>query len=340
MCYLFCYINNCLVLTLYPVFQPWQSPYNSMDGNPIMFNDVRGLSVTNEDGTETVEKGDNLGTIAKKRGVNVNDLYEKNKDVIGDDIDLIKPGQRLEMPEANEPNQQSSKAKSTEPLNKQELRIKQKQAKAQQKQNEDKDVGKSETENIKEERAVQLIEADNRYHRDGNTITLKNSQFPFGLVNEMVQDKKTVIGQWPLDVEEGAYAAGGTGVFKTQYSVRVFQMKISNPTSSESGDLIPKKSSEIRWFIQISAMENHRTDILGDSHISITASLEDTKEDFSIDAQSQPYSYPTLTPIQYSPIGSTNSILLPKTGEFNLTLKTNWLFFDDSGAPIMPGLFG
>lgn len=28
--------------SLDPVFQPWQSPYCSMDGNPILFNDVLG----------------------------------------------------------------------------------------------------------------------------------------------------------------------------------------------------------------------------------------------------------------------------------------------------------
>lgn len=35
-----------------PVFQPWQSPYNSMDGNPINYNDVRGLSVNKSDYSE------------------------------------------------------------------------------------------------------------------------------------------------------------------------------------------------------------------------------------------------------------------------------------------------
>ena len=29
-----------------PVFQPWQSPYNSMDGNPVSLNDVRGNTAT------------------------------------------------------------------------------------------------------------------------------------------------------------------------------------------------------------------------------------------------------------------------------------------------------
>lgn len=29
--------------SIHPVFQPWQSPYNSMDGNPINLNDSMGL---------------------------------------------------------------------------------------------------------------------------------------------------------------------------------------------------------------------------------------------------------------------------------------------------------
>lgn len=47
-----------------PVFQPWQSPYSYMDGNPIWFNDPRGdvtdwVEKTAEDGTKTAEWDNN-----------------------------------------------------------------------------------------------------------------------------------------------------------------------------------------------------------------------------------------------------------------------------------------
>ena len=38
-----------------PVFQPWQSPYTSMDNNPIQYTDVTGQYIDNGDGTYSLE---------------------------------------------------------------------------------------------------------------------------------------------------------------------------------------------------------------------------------------------------------------------------------------------
>ena len=43
----------------------------------------------------TVKEGDTLSKIAEKYNLNWKKLYEKNKDVIGDNPDLIYPGQKL-----------------------------------------------------------------------------------------------------------------------------------------------------------------------------------------------------------------------------------------------------
>ena len=45
--------------------------------------------------TYTVKKGDNLTSIAKKYNTTWKKIYEDNKDVIGSDPNLIKPGQVL-----------------------------------------------------------------------------------------------------------------------------------------------------------------------------------------------------------------------------------------------------
>ena len=46
----------------------------------------------------TVKSGDTLSAIGKHHGVSWSDIYEANKDVIGDDPDKIKPGQTLRIP--------------------------------------------------------------------------------------------------------------------------------------------------------------------------------------------------------------------------------------------------
>jgi nucleoid-associated protein YgaU len=56
--------------------------------------------------TYTVAKGDTLWAIAKKQlgqGNRWTELYEKNRAVIGDNPDLIKPGQVLTLPDAIPP---------------------------------------------------------------------------------------------------------------------------------------------------------------------------------------------------------------------------------------------
>jgi nucleoid-associated protein YgaU len=56
--------------------------------------------------TYTVAKGDSLWAIAKKQlgqGNRWTEIYEKNRAVIGDNPDLIKPGQVLTLPDATPP---------------------------------------------------------------------------------------------------------------------------------------------------------------------------------------------------------------------------------------------
>ena len=46
----------------------------------------------------TVKSGDTLSKIGQHHGVAWREIYEANKDVIGDNPDLIKPGQQLRIP--------------------------------------------------------------------------------------------------------------------------------------------------------------------------------------------------------------------------------------------------
>ena len=48
--------------------------------------------------TYTVKSGDTLSKIGQHHGVAWREIYEANKDVIGDNPDLIKPGQALRIP--------------------------------------------------------------------------------------------------------------------------------------------------------------------------------------------------------------------------------------------------
>jgi nucleoid-associated protein YgaU len=46
----------------------------------------------------TVKSGDTLSAIGQRHGVAWRDIHEANKDVIGDDPDKIRPGQKLRIP--------------------------------------------------------------------------------------------------------------------------------------------------------------------------------------------------------------------------------------------------
>ncbi len=46
----------------------------------------------------TVASGDTLSKIGQRHGVAWREIYEANRDVIGDNPDLIKPGQKLRIP--------------------------------------------------------------------------------------------------------------------------------------------------------------------------------------------------------------------------------------------------
>ena len=51
-----------------------------------------------EEQTYTVESGDTLSKIGQHHGVSWHAIHEANRDVIGDNPDLIKPGQKLRIP--------------------------------------------------------------------------------------------------------------------------------------------------------------------------------------------------------------------------------------------------
>ena len=51
-----------------------------------------------DEDTYTVKSGDTLSAIGKHHGVSWNKIHEANKDVIGDDPDKIRPGQKLRIP--------------------------------------------------------------------------------------------------------------------------------------------------------------------------------------------------------------------------------------------------
>ncbi|HEX8150437.1 MAG TPA: LysM peptidoglycan-binding domain-containing protein [Pyrinomonadaceae bacterium] len=48
--------------------------------------------------TYTVKSGDTLSAIGQRHGVAWREIHEANKDVIGDDPDKIRPGQKLRIP--------------------------------------------------------------------------------------------------------------------------------------------------------------------------------------------------------------------------------------------------
>ncbi|HEX7315202.1 MAG TPA: LysM peptidoglycan-binding domain-containing protein [Pyrinomonadaceae bacterium] len=51
-----------------------------------------------DEGSYTVKSGDTLSAIGQHHGVAWRDIHEANKDVIGDDPDKIRPGQKLRIP--------------------------------------------------------------------------------------------------------------------------------------------------------------------------------------------------------------------------------------------------
>jgi nucleoid-associated protein YgaU len=70
-------------------------------GDLVMNVEVGGGRGGGEEGGErsyTVKSGDSLSKIGQHHGVAWRDIHEANRDVIGDDPDLIKPGQKLRIP--------------------------------------------------------------------------------------------------------------------------------------------------------------------------------------------------------------------------------------------------
>jgi nucleoid-associated protein YgaU len=59
---------------------------------------VLNLQVGGEEQTYTVASGDTLSAIGQRHGVAWREIFEANRDVIGDNPDLIKPGQKLRIP--------------------------------------------------------------------------------------------------------------------------------------------------------------------------------------------------------------------------------------------------
>lgn len=69
---------------------------NIANPNVIYPGQVIKINTTSET-TYTVKSGDTLSGIASKYGTTWQKLYEKNKSVIGNDPNLIKPGQVLKI---------------------------------------------------------------------------------------------------------------------------------------------------------------------------------------------------------------------------------------------------
>ena len=81
--------------------------YNRIDpdmrsGDLVMNVEVGGGASWGEEGgggdSYTVKSGDTLSKIGQHHGVAWRDIHEANRDVIGDNPDLIKPGQKLRIP--------------------------------------------------------------------------------------------------------------------------------------------------------------------------------------------------------------------------------------------------
>ena len=79
--------------------------YNRLDpdmrsGDLVLNLEVGGGGGWGEDegGSYTVKGGDTLSKIGQHHGVAWREIYEANRDVIGDDPDKIKPGQKLRIP--------------------------------------------------------------------------------------------------------------------------------------------------------------------------------------------------------------------------------------------------
>jgi nucleoid-associated protein YgaU len=79
--------------------------YNTIDPDYRSGDLIMNINSFGGDGTAqeeyTVEKGDNLSKIGKKYGLNWQDIYDANKDLIADP-DLIQPGWKLKIPKKNQ----------------------------------------------------------------------------------------------------------------------------------------------------------------------------------------------------------------------------------------------
>lgn len=72
--------------------------YNNIENpNLIYINQEIKIPTTESQITYVVKKGDNLSDIAKKYNIKWNELYDKNRAVIGSNPNIIRPGQKLKI---------------------------------------------------------------------------------------------------------------------------------------------------------------------------------------------------------------------------------------------------
>jgi len=79
-----------------------EDPYKAKEYKVIAGSEIHAPDEIKGEKSYTIKSGDNLSDIAEEQLGDANrwkEIYEMNKDVIGDNPDLIHPGKKLKLPE-------------------------------------------------------------------------------------------------------------------------------------------------------------------------------------------------------------------------------------------------